>query len=66
MNKKQKISLTISMDYDLYKEITKTAKDIKVSRSQLIEDLVNLGVKAVETDLHTHVIEEYRRVYESN
>lgn len=63
MKKDRKRTITIALPPLLLEDITKTSKKIGVSRSQLIEDLIKLGVKAVETDLSDIVINTYRRLY---
>lgn len=63
MKKDRKRSITIALPPLLLEDITNTSKKIGVSRSQLIEDLIKLGVKAVETDLSDIVINTYRRLY---
>ena len=63
MKKDRKRSITIALPPLLLEDINNTSKKIGVSRSQLIEDLIKLGVKAVETDLSDIVINTYRRLY---
>ena len=63
MKKDRKRTITIALPPLLLDDITNTSKKIGVSRSQLIEDLIKLGVKAVETDLSDIVINTYRRLY---
>lgn len=63
MKKDRKRTITIALPPLLLEDITNTSKKIGVSRSQLIEDLIKLGVKAVETDLSDIVINTYRRLY---
>ena len=63
MKKDRKCTITIALPPLLLEDITNTSKKIGVSRSQLIEDLIKLGVKAVETDLSDIVINTYRRLY---
>ena len=61
----KKISITISLAEDLVNNIGATAKEIGISRSQLIEDLIILGVKAVEINKYSEIIKEYRQQYEN-
>lgn len=60
--KDKKQSITLSLPSILIEDISKTAKKIGVSRSQLTLDLINLGVRAVESDMTDKVLEAYRRL----
>lgn len=64
--KANKIQCTISINRDMYEHLSKEAINLKISRSQLIEDLLTLAMRCVEVDKYTEVLEAYRRLKNEN
>lgn len=61
-----KKQLNITISGKLFDDLTTVAKDIGVSRSQLIEDLIILGQRTVIIDKYDEVLKDFKRYKDEN